>query len=238
MLNIPVYDVRGRVISQKQFEYDENTKDATGTNILFPDRLYGFSFNGLDVEIVKKDFYMRNDGVTIETVFERKAAQYKIINNLFATKTQVVEEIENRLTDLKISAIQAKYAFEKVSSGNEAEQLFKTLALVSTANNMVVNRVINFAIGFSNSRWKTGLKNFLINLEQEWNALNKKLTSLTGAAPEKQDTNDRTPNNSSNNNKTNTSAQNAKNTNNFKIVAGAAAVFVLFKKLKKGKKRK
>lgn len=240
MLNIPVYDIRGRIVSYKNYEYNEQTPDATGTFIFYPDRLIGYVFGGYDVQIIKKDFYLRNDGVAVEMLFEQKQAQYKKINDLFLSKSEVVQAIENRLTDLKITAIQAKYAFEKVAGGTEAEKLFKTLSLIGTANNMVVSNVINLSLGFSNSQWKTALRNFLENLEREWNALNQKLNFLTGqysaldnsvkTIPTK------TQNTESSTAKNTTAAQNAGNSNDtFTIVALVAAVVLIFKKLKKRK---
>lgn len=238
MLNVPVYDIRVRIVSYKQYDYNEQTPDATGTFILYPDRLLGYVFGGYDVQIIKKDFYLRNDGVAIEMSYEQKQAQYKKINDLFLSKTEVVQAIESRVVDLKITAIQAKYAYEKVAGGTEAEKLFKTLALIGTANNMVVSNVVNLVSGFSNSQWKTALKNFLENLEREWAALNQKYKSLT--EPTKNDSisdssTQKQNGNSNGNSQTTTAVQNAKSNNNLTLVAIVAVVVIFLKKLKKRK---
>lgn len=232
MISIKLYSFpSGDYWGTRDYDYSETTTDATGKVILYPDRML---FSDALNDIIRKDFYLRADGVAIESRFEEKRAFYLKINDLFLSKSEVVQAIENRLVDLKITAIQAKIAYQKVTTGNDAEQFFRTLTLISTANNMVVSNVVNLMNGFSNSRWKTALRNFLEDLEREWAALNQKLDFLTGQ--NKTVTPTTNQNTESSTAKNTTAAQNAGNSNDtFTIVALVAAVVLIFKKLKKRK---
>jgi hypothetical protein len=164
MISIPVYNTLGKIVRYLDFDYNNDVKDITGRLISYPDRIYQNEVNDL---VLTKAFFKTRGNVVVEQNWFDKVKLYRKINNLFLSKTEVLQAIEERLNSLIITGIKAKNHFESLASGDEAEQLFKITIFISTANNPLISRVVDTYSRRTKNDWKIAFRDKLLLLEEE-----------------------------------------------------------------------
>lgn len=177
MISIPVYNISGKIIRYLDFDYNNDVKDITGRLISYPDRIYQNEVNDL---VLTKAFFKTRGNVVVEQNWFDKVKLYRKINDLFLPKIEVLQAIEERLNNLVITGIKAKYHFESLASGDEAEQLFQMITFIATANNPVISRVVDTYSRKTKNDWKIAFRDKLLLLEEEAQKLLIRKKQLTG----------------------------------------------------------
>lgn len=168
MISIPIYNTLGQRKGAINYDYNDDVKDITGRLIVYPDRVYTSEVNGLTLS---KLFYKTKGGVVVEQNWFDKVGLYRKINNLFIPKIEALQAIDERLKQLQITGIKAKYHFQSLATGDEAEQLFKLITFIATSNDPTVSRVVDTYSNSMKKDWKFGFREMLIRLEEEAQSL-------------------------------------------------------------------
>lgn len=179
MISIPVYNISGKIVRYLDYDYNNDVKDITGRLIAYPDRIYQNEVNDL---VLTKAFFKTRGNVVVEQNWFDKVKLYRKINDLFLPKIEVLQAIEERLNNLVITGIKAKYHFESLATGDEAEQLFQIITFIGSANDPVISRVVDTYSRKTKNAWKIGFRDKLLLLEEEAQKLlirKKQLTNET-----------------------------------------------------------